>query len=189
MDQSHVSGWVAQFLPGQEQISVHREKLLALVGSRLTNAWIVWNLDDDTWFADLPVVLQFDNDVQLELCWEKFDDLAVSWNTVDVSIAPTAWVTWPLEWRSRAHESLANAVGSVVTDVSVLEYFLGTPSGVWARLPRRKAKPGSGEANGLWFDTDRGGLHVFNALDENGLSNDRPSDGRDHRVTNLRDLK
>ncbi len=41
--------------------------LAALVGRRLSAVWLVWDRDDDTWFADAPVLLGFEGE-QVELC-------------------------------------------------------------------------------------------------------------------------
>lgn len=53
----------------------------------------MWIDDLDEWFADAdpPVVLQVGVE-QLEVCAQKFDDLSVTWNTIDLSIRPIACV-------------------------------------------------------------------------------------------------
>lgn len=45
----------------------------------------------------MPIVLRLDHGPQLEVCWEKFDDLSITWDTIDVTVKPRAWVEWPLE--------------------------------------------------------------------------------------------
>ena len=184
MNHSEVSGWQANFLTSTDQLAAQRANLLKLIGRRLVDSWIVWNLDDDTWFADLPVVLLFDDGQQLELCWEKFDDLSISWNPIDVAIPPQAWVTWPLEWRSAKHASLKGLVGNAVTDVSATEFVYTAPR-YRARKNWRDSPEARRAATGLWLEFGSTGLHVFNALDENGMSSYFPVvDG--HRATSLR---
>ncbi|MCC2313585.1 hypothetical protein [Cellulomonas xiejunii] len=170
-----VSGWKPDFLPANEQVARHAPALRDLRGGRIADARIVWNLEHDEWFADLPVVLRFADRPQLEVCWEKLDDLSITWGTIDLTRPPHAWVDWPLEWRPAAHSALAEALGQRVRGVSVSSLVLTTndverPSdvhSVWLTA-------------GLWLATDSGGLHIYNALDENGLSGQRPAVDASH---------
>jgi hypothetical protein len=102
-----VSGWKPDFLSADEQFDRQTTRLRSIIGLRLTETWLVWNLEHDEWFADLPVVLRLNDGPQLEVCWEKMDDLSVTWDTIDVTVTPKAWVEWPLEWRREAHPALA----------------------------------------------------------------------------------
>jgi len=38
----------------------HAGGLRSLVGRTLSSSWLVWDLEDDAWFSDCPVVLDFD---------------------------------------------------------------------------------------------------------------------------------
>jgi hypothetical protein len=172
-----VSGWLPDFLPADEQLAQQAERLRSLVGSRLTAAWIGRNLEDDEWFADLPVVLQFDHLPQLELCWEKFDDLSITWDTVDLTVTPKAWVEWPLEWREQAHPAVASVVGTTVEQISAT-----TSRFVTQNVDHPHKVRAVWLTTGLWLATSRGGLHIFNALDENGLESRLPARGADHDV-------
>lgn len=167
-----VSGWRPDFRPADEQFDRQAERLRALAGARLTAGFIVWNLEEDEWFADLPVVLQFEDRPQLELCWEKFDDLSITWDTVDVTVTPRAWVEWPLEWRTQAHPAIATVVGMTVDSVSATAGQLVT----W-EVDQPHDVHAAWLTTGLWLATSGGGLHVFNALDENGLSATPPARG------------
>lgn len=175
-----VSGWQPAWLPAAKQVDKQSAALRNLVGSTITDAWVVWNLEHDEWFADLPVVLSFDGGGQIEVCWQKFDDLSVTWDTIDTTLRPRAWVEWPLEWCRAAHPALASNVGSSVRAVAMTEHLFqterenqsGPASRVWL-------------VGGLWFGTTGPGLHVFNALDENGLDAGTPPDGYGHRLTAL----
>jgi hypothetical protein len=164
-----VSGWRPTWEPAETHLRTHATRLRSLRGRRVTDAWIVWNLELDEWFADLPVVAQFEDGLQLEVCWQKFDDLSITWNTIDVTVTPHAWVTWPLEWRSQAHPALSDIIGHAVVHVDVTEHLFTTRTvdqpndihSVWL-------------TSGIWLQTAQSGLHIFNALDENGLSNEPP---------------
>jgi len=162
----NVSGWRPDFRPADEQIERNSARLHSLIGRRIIEAWTVWIVDED-WFADIPVVIRFDDGTQLEVCWEKFDDLSITWNTIDVESTPRAWVDRALEWRRNAHLELSSVVGGTVTDVRATKFLFTTENvvdptdvgTVWL-------------TTGIWLETDRGDLQVFNALDENGLSAD-----------------
>jgi len=177
-----VSGWRPTWADARTQLRLHDMDLQSLRGRRVLDAWIVWDLDRDTWFADLPVVLQFDDGRQLEICWQKFDELSISWNTIDTAIPPTAWVSWSLDWRVRAHPAFDEIIGRNVTHVEGTEHLLTT---------RRLLPPGDGTSawlcSGIWLQAGDVGLHVFNALDENGLSNEPPIAGPTLRRISIQD--
>ena len=111
----------------------------------------------------------------LEVCWQKLDDLSITWDTIDVMVTPKAWVEWPLEWRQAAHPALEATAGATLETVSATSFRFVTKSvadphdvhEVWLTA-------------GLWLATDRSDLHIFNALDENGLSTQAPSRYADH---------
>jgi hypothetical protein len=155
-----IDGYQPQWLNGSREIlAAHGPRLHALAGRRLRRAWLVWDLDDDEWFADCPVLLDFD-DEQVEINHQKFDDLSVTWNTV----SPAVQTTWSngesdgyvfhLGWRHDAHPELAALQGQELQAVNLVE---------WA---------GSDMANGMVavnFVFPDGQVTVHNALDENGL--------------------
>lgn len=139
-------------------VAAHGARLSALVGRPLTRGWLLWDLHEDTWFADAPVLLELDG-VQLEIQHSKFDDLSLTWSTVD----PRAAVAFPdmgpdvefdLVWRDDAVKDLSRLHGQHVLAVDLVEWR------------------GADMANGmvavsLTFEDGR--LTVENALDENGL--------------------
>lgn len=169
MQDFEVSGWRPVWMSAAEQLQHERAALQGITGARLVEGWIAWNHEHDEWFADLPVVLRFEDGRQLELCWQKLDDLSITWNTIDVSVRPVAWVTWPLSWRASAHPSIVAVTGDLVERLAVTEHLFTT-----TRLePGRESDTQSAWLiGGLWMETPTSGLHIFNALDENGLSND-----------------
>ncbi|MGK5517835.1 hypothetical protein ACSNN9_00585 [Micromonospora sp. URMC 107] len=151
-----IVGYRPSWLSGIDAIA-HRQgrRLRGLVGRRLTRTWVVWDDDDDEWFADCPVVLDFAGE-RVEVNHQKFDELSITWNTVDVARAP-AWPTsddFRLRWRDDVPAVLAARRGQRVEAVELLE---------WA---------GGDLADGAVTVALRfpdGWLTVYNALDENGL--------------------
>lgn len=172
----NISGWRSDWRPAQEQLQRQAGPLLSLRGQRIVDAWIVWMLDRDEWFADLPVVLGFGDGRRLEIGWQKFDELSVSWNTIEVDTPPQAWVTSPLQWRSQAHPALRSVVGETVRAVEATQHLFT----VWDPVTPAD-RTSTWLTSGVWLETEATGLHVFNALDENGLSNDPAADGPDLR--------
>jgi hypothetical protein len=168
----NVSGWRPDFQTADEQFRRQALGLRSLAGRRITAAWTVWDLLHDEWFADLPVVIRLDDGRQLEVCWEKFNDLSITWDTIDVAVTPKAWVEWPLEWRTTAHPALLACLGSRIQSVRATTFRFTTPN---VDDPREASEVWL--TAGLWLATGSRGVHIFNALDENGLSDERP--GRD----------
>lgn len=177
MWESDLSGWIPDWRPAHEHRARTTPELRTLVGRRITATWVVWDPDDDSWFSDAPVVLVLDDGRHLELCWQEFDELSVSWNTVDVTVTPT-WSESTLAWRRDAPAQLEAVVGAVVTDLAWTEHQLVISRSRWWRRDGGV----SWLVGGLWIGTDAGGVLVYDALDENGLADALPAPGREHRV-------
>ncbi len=173
VDDFGIPGYRARWLTGRTAVATaHGPRLAGLTGRTLTRVWLAWDLTDDSWFADCPVLLDFAGE-QVEVNHWKFDEIAISWNSVD----PTRGVRWlgsddvPIAWRSEPLPELTGLVGRPVTGVELLEWH-GDPGDL---------------ANGtvaLGVDLGDTVLVVFNALDENGLSvGPLPPGYRRHRLT------
>ena len=173
-----LSGWTPDWRAGHEQRDRATPVLRGLVGHRITATWVAWDPDDDSWFNDAPVVLVFDDGRQLELCWQKFDDLSITWDTLDLSVTPT-WFERPLAWRRDALDVLRDVAGATVTDLAWTEHRLVIGRSRWWR------RDGSVSwlVGGLWLGTDAGGVLVHDGLDENRLAGVLPTPGREHGVT------
>jgi hypothetical protein len=104
----------------------HGRGLHALIGRRLTRSWLVWNRNDDKWFADCPVLLDFEGE-QVEINHQKFDDLSITWNSINPS-EPIIWTyddhteDFPLRWRDDACPRLAELNGQQLETSEVLEW-------------------------------------------------------------------
>ncbi|TWG93343.1 Xin repeat protein [Nocardioides sp. J9] len=62
-----------------------------------------------------------------------------------------------------------SVVGGIVTDVRATTYLFETQN-----VDDPEDKSAAWLTAGLWLATDCGDLHVFNALDENGVAAKRP---------------
>lgn len=137
--------------------AAHGPRLTALVGRALQRVWLVWDLDDDEWFADCPVLLDFGTD-QVEVNHWKLDELSVTWNSIDPS-RPVTWADFRLAWRPEPLPQLAPLPGQPLQRVELLEWTGGDM--------------GNGSVD-LQFVFPATYLTVHNGMDENGLSFDPP---------------
>ncbi|MEU8262815.1 hypothetical protein AB0C02_19575 [Micromonospora sp. NPDC048999] len=154
-----IAGYRPAWLQGRPAIeAAHGQRLAALAGRRLTGVWLVWDLDDDSWFADCPVVLDFAGE-RVEVNHQKCDDLSITWNSVD----PATPVSWPtsddfrLAWRSEPLPELAALPGRRLRAAGLAEWR-GSPGDL------------ANGSVGVVFAFDDGELVVYNALDENALT-------------------
>jgi hypothetical protein len=152
-----ISGFEPTFLVGIDAVrEEHGSRLAALVGRRLTGVALVRFAEDGDWFADCPVVLDFDG-VQVEICHWKLDELSISWDTIDTAAVITGWEWFELtpEW-SRTDERLEPFVGRELTEVALLEW-------------RPSALDLADGTVAVEFVFDGGRFHIANGLDENTI--------------------
>jgi hypothetical protein len=131
----------------------HGARLRALADRALTRLWVVWYLQDDEWFPDCPVLLDFDGE-QVEINHWKLDELSLTWNSIDPR-RPVEWPDFTLRWRHDAIPEAAPLLGHPLQNVELLE---------WAG---HDAARGTVDVS---FVFPEGRITVYNALDENGLS-------------------
>ncbi|MEV0564337.1 hypothetical protein [Dactylosporangium sp. NPDC050588] len=170
MRDGKISGWRSDFARARVQLDRQRERLLGLVGRRVTAGWTGWDPERDRWFEDIPLVLVIDDGTQLELAWQAWDGLSVTWDTIDLAVGPEV-VGRPHEWRPSAPEPLAAVVGRVVTEIAVTESpcFRGGDDVDFNVDPLPWHAFAGWVTSGLWIVTGGVGLHVYNGPDANGL--------------------
>jgi hypothetical protein len=135
--------------------TAHRARFARVIGRELVGAWLMWDLDERRWFANGPVILGF-GDINVEVTHRKFDECAITWGQVDMSM-PVDWPGFSLDWRSGAHPALRKAQGLRLREVNVIE-----------RIMTAHWRPRVLHAVEFLFDGAR--LAVYNAMDENGLT-------------------
>ncbi|WP_158889953.1 hypothetical protein [Amycolatopsis anabasis] len=149
-----IEGYRPEWLNGLRAIeAAHRDRLGALIGRRLSHAWLVWDAEDDEWFADGPVLLDFEGE-RAEVAHQKFDELSITWNTMDPGEPIARDEFFDLRWRDDAHAELAALHGEPLRAVEFLE---------WS---------GDDLARGMVavsFLFTRGQVTISNGLDENQL--------------------
>lgn len=137
--------------------AAHRHRFARLIGQPLVGSWLVWDLDEQTWFTGGPVVFGFP-DANVELTHRKFDECAISWDSIDMQAA----LDWPglrLDWWADPHPAIQAALGRPLTSVNVVE-----------RISPNAWRPNVLHALEFFFGDVR--VALFNAMDENGLSGD-----------------
>ncbi|MGP8296399.1 hypothetical protein ACTPOK_00125 [Streptomyces inhibens] len=153
-----IDGYQPVWLRGRsEVVQEHGRRLRGLAGRTLTSVWMVWDLQDDEWFCDCPVLFDFDGE-QVEINHHKFDDLSLTWNTIDIG-RPVRWPGFDLRWRPEPLLKLGALRGQSLKEVELLEWAGGD-------LAQGNVDVG--------FAFEVGRVTTFNALDENGLSFDPP---------------
>ncbi len=149
-----IEGYQPHWLSGRAAIMASQgQRLRTLIGRPLTRSWLVWDLQEDERLAECPVLLAFDGD-QVEVNHHRFDDLSITWNSVDPGRL-VRWTGFDLQWRSDAHPTLSALEGQALLDVELLE---------WAGQDLAR---GAVDISFVFAETR---LTVFNALDENGLA-------------------
>ncbi|MEV6201506.1 hypothetical protein AB0M64_16245 [Streptomyces sp. NPDC051771] len=119
-----ISGCEPFFLVGLEAVRrAHGSRLATLAGRRLTGFAVVRFAEDGGWFADCPVVLDFDG-IQVEVCHSKLDELSIGWDTIDTASAITGWEWFELtpQW-SHSDGRLEPFVGQELREVALLEWL------------------------------------------------------------------
>ncbi|MEU1617245.1 hypothetical protein ABZ479_08040 [Streptomyces sp. NPDC005722] len=149
-----IEGYRPQWLSGRSAVVAgHGRQLRALVGRRLTHVWLVWDVEDDEWFPDCPVLLDFTGE-QVEVNHHKFDDLSLTWNTVDPH-QRVLWADFDLQWRHDLRPEAQSLQGQVLEDVELIE---------WAG---RDMAQGSVAVS---FRFPHGQLTIANGLDQNEIT-------------------
>ncbi|MEU3607955.1 hypothetical protein AB0E83_21270 [Streptomyces sp. NPDC035033] len=154
-----ISGFDPLFLVGVDAIrQAHGPRLAALTGRLLSGFALVRFAGDGDWYADCPVVLDFDG-VQVELCHWKFDELSIGWDTIDTAAAITGWEEVELtpQW-SHTDERLGPLVGQELEEVTLLE---------WRPAETERDLAAGTVAVEFAFADDR--LRIVNGLDENRI--------------------
>ncbi|UWE11061.1 hypothetical protein [Actinacidiphila bryophytorum] len=153
-----IAGYQPAWSDGRRDVvREHGHRLRGLAGRTLTRVWMVWDLEDDEWFCDCPVLFDFDGQ-QVEVNHQKLSDLSLTWNTIDPA-SPVRWPGFALQWRPDPLPGLLALRGLPLTSAELLEWT------------------GRDVAHGnvdISFTFETGRVTVFNALDENGLTFDHP---------------
>ncbi|MGW6529113.1 hypothetical protein [Streptomyces venezuelae] len=117
-----IPGFEPSFRIGVDSIrQAHGARLARLAGRRLTGFALVRFAEDGEWFADCPVVLDFDG-IQVEVCHWKLDELSIGWDTIDTAAPILGWECFELTPQRMADldpgEAKTAAVGALTVKSS-----------------------------------------------------------------------
>jgi hypothetical protein len=179
-----MSGWRPDFRVAEEQIPARWEVLVGLVG-RSVVGWTVGEPGRDLWFPGGPLVLVVDDGTQVEIAWQKWNDLSITRGTVDLTVPPVV-AGQTREWRASGPEPVAAIAGRTITGFAAVEtpYFDGETD-LSGELPMDRVAGWS--LDGLWIECGDVGLQVYSRADDNGYSSGTVRDGNEDatRVTRL----
>ncbi|GAA4939486.1 hypothetical protein [Actinoplanes utahensis] len=150
-----IEGWKPEWHHDAEALAAaHRHSFVRLIGRRLRSSHLMWDVAQRGWFADGPVILDFGLS-RVEITHRKFDECAITFDQIDMTV-PVDWYEH-FDWRSDPHAALRKARGRPLRAVNIIER---TTSADW--------RPRVLHAVEFLFDGAR--LAVYNAMDENGLT-------------------
>lgn len=148
------------------------QELKKLIGKKILEVWTVYDINDNEWFADCPVVLNIEG-IQLELCTTKLDELSITFNTIDMS-EELNWYDiddFKLEWRKECTPDLLLIKNKKVKNIELIEYNFRTEAIFSKDNPKSVGEQSTcWILNGLGFELEDGYFSVYNGLDENAIS-------------------
>ena len=162
-----IKGWKPSWYESvNELISALRKENIC--GSIIESTWTLW--DGEEWFEDAPVIVVAGNK-QLEFCANKIDIFSFSINSIDIKTSVN-WCEEPsglgsLIWKKDAHALLANLVGKRLIEIGVIEYCLD--KNVQEIFNQQWV------LSGVYMSCGSAYIEIFNALDCNGITNNRDS--------------
>ena len=153
--------WIQGYKPEWVLDKVKAEKLIDCwsrnwVGKSIEKTLVGWYEPDDSWYEDLPIILIIDGE-QIEICWQQFDSLSITKNQIDVNDCVSYDEKIP--YRENMLITLNQAIGKKIVDVKL---------GMSSMTLEGKTIP---MINSVDFELENGFLTIYNALDENGVSN------------------
>lgn len=146
-------------------IEEHRNKLRSLIGLNIDEVWTVHDASDGLFWGDSPVIIGVKGK-QLEFCSFKDNEIAVTWDEIDLE-EKLDWYgnrDLNLEWRKNAIENINDIIGQAIKKIEVIEMMFDS----------KENHPFSTLLlHGLGFVIEKGYLSIFNAFNEIGFSYSR----------------
>ena len=147
--------WVLKKQEALETVSRFGERW---IGRTIEETYVGWYSKDDSWYADLPVILVIGGE-QFDVCWQKFDSLSITNGQLSKYCCKSYGEEFP--YRKDALVELSCSVGK---KIEAVELGMSSMTLDGELIPM---------INSLDFYLVGGFLSIFNALDENGVTNVR----------------
>lgn len=145
----------------------HRNKLRSLIGLNIDEVWTVHDASNGLFWAESPVIIGVEGN-QLEFCSFKDNEIAVTWDEIDLE-EKLDWYgiqDLNLEWRKNAIENINDIIAQAIREIEIIEVMFDS----------KENNSFSTFLQGLGFAIEKGYLSIFNAFDETGFSYSK--DGR-----------
>ncbi len=147
------------------------QELKKLIGKEIFDIWVVYDSNNNEWFKDCPIVLNVEG-IKVELCAFKFNEFAITFNTIDMS-EKLNWYDiddFDLEWRKEPIDDLLLVKDKKICNIELIEYNFQTEITYSKDYPNEVGKKHSAWIlNGIGFELTDGYFSVFNGLDEIGI--------------------
>ena len=164
-------GKVNQYTSSKSLIEKESPRFTKIIGKEIQNIWIVWELNDDKWYSDCPVVIEVNNQLLLINNYQECS-IDIGWNTLSIDNKVYNFdygYNSSLQWTNQ-YEKVNKFVGGRIEEIYCEEYLLEQT------VMMSKSNHNSvGEKiqkwlfSGIGIMTDRGYLSIFNGLDENAF--------------------
>lgn len=125
-----ISGYRPRWLyTAREVLDVHGSRLAGLVDAELRRTWLTWDTDTDEWFAEGPVIFEFDS-CRLTVCHRRTGECSLSWDDLDPHEPVDAGdESLRLSWRADPLPVLSTIAGQKLRVLDLIE--AGDPDGRW----------------------------------------------------------
>ncbi|VXA91537.1 conserved hypothetical protein [Flavobacterium sp. 9AF] len=152
-----------------------KDKFEKLIGKSISRFWVMWDVKENEWYPDGPVILEIDGN-NYEFCAYQLDDFSFTLNTIDL----TEKLDWygmgdelPLSWMENGKQDLKVSLNQPISAVNILTYNFKSKN-----IETGESHETGFMMHGIEFEIENESrtttyFSVFNALDQNGLSSER----------------
>ncbi len=151
--------------------SIIGTQLASVIGETIESTWVAWDISDDSFFPDEPIILRIGSR-NFEFVHNEMNELSATIDQIDLDMAPNFWgyTEFSLGWRKNALPELSYLSGKKLSSIELIEPLFesevvednndvartGEKSDIWL-------------FNGIAFTAEGKTVLIFNALDENGV--------------------
>lgn len=98
--------------------------LVELIGKKIDRFWLMWDIKENEWLADGPVVLEIDGN-RFEFTAYQLDDFSLTINSFELS-EKLDWYgsgnEMPLEWKENSKTELVKNLNKTIIEINILTY-------------------------------------------------------------------
>ncbi len=178
-----VSNYEPSFFSDSNKFRVEfASRLRKIVGKNIKKFWVMWDKRENEFFPDGPIVLEIEGD-QYEFCASELDKFSLTINNIDLN-KNLNWYGMgdelPLIWKENGKEELKNYLNRQIEEINILTYNFVTEtiSDIKQHENIGKKSNTGFMLHGIEFvlkeesqSDEKNFFSVFNALDQNGITN------------------